>query len=148
VNGERARLAEVLAALSLATDLGAAWPPETALKTCLVGVGLARRVGLGEPDVGDVYYLALLRSVACTAFAHEMAVAWGDDIGLRRLMDPLDKADPDAWSRPPGPSSRARTASRAPGRRHTCSRPPGRRWPTRCASPTATSAGASPPGWG
>jgi hypothetical protein len=25
-----------------------------------------------------------------------MAVAWGDDIGLRRLMDPLDKADPDA----------------------------------------------------
>jgi hypothetical protein len=96
VNGERARLAEVLAALSLATDLGAAWPPETALKTCLVGVGLARRVGLGEPDVGDVYYLALLRSVACTAFAHEMAVAWGDDIGLRRLMDPLDKTDPDA----------------------------------------------------
>jgi hypothetical protein len=27
------RLAELLAALSLATDLGAGWPPETALKT-------------------------------------------------------------------------------------------------------------------
>jgi hypothetical protein len=39
-DGERVRLAEVLAALSLATDLGAAWPPETALRTCLVGVGM------------------------------------------------------------------------------------------------------------
>jgi hypothetical protein len=60
----RARLAEVLAALSLATDLGAAWPPETALRTCLVGVELARRLGLGEPEVADVYFLTLLRSVA------------------------------------------------------------------------------------
>jgi HD domain len=94
--GERSRLAEVLAALSLATDLGAAWPPETAMKTCLVAVGLARRVGLGEPEVADAYYLALLRSVACTSFAHEMAEAWGDDIGLRRLMDPLDTAEPEA----------------------------------------------------
>lgn len=90
-----ARLAEVLAALSLATDLGAAWPPETALKTCLVGVELARRVGLAEPEVADVYFLALLRSVACTSFAHEMTRAWGDDIEARRLLDPVDKADPD-----------------------------------------------------
>jgi HD domain len=92
---QRARLAEVLAALSLATDLGAAWPPETALKTCLVGVEVARRLGLGEPEVADVYFLALLRSVACTSFAHEMARAWGDDIAARRLLDPADKADPD-----------------------------------------------------
>jgi HD-GYP domain-containing protein (c-di-GMP phosphodiesterase class II) len=91
---ERARLAEILAALSLATDLGAAWPPETALKTCLVGVELARRVGLDDRDVADVYFLALLRSVACTSFAHELARGLGDDIAVRRLMDPVDVADP------------------------------------------------------
>jgi hypothetical protein len=92
VNGERARLAEVLAALSLATDLGAAWPPETALKTCLVGVGLARRVGLGEPDVGDLEQgedrergaraAAHLLSPAGKALADQMCLAHRD-VGRR-----------------------------------------------------------------
>jgi ABC-type taurine transport system ATPase subunit len=57
-DAQRARPAEVLAALSLATDLGTGLAPETALKTCLAGVELARRVGLGEPEVADVYFLA------------------------------------------------------------------------------------------
>jgi HD-GYP domain-containing protein (c-di-GMP phosphodiesterase class II) len=90
-----ARLAELLGALSLATDLGAAWPPETAARTSLLAVGLARRLGLAEAAAADVYYLALLRSVACTSFSHELAASWGDDILVRRLLDPLDKAGPE-----------------------------------------------------
>lgn len=88
------RQAELLAALSLATDLGAAWPAETALRTCVVATGLARRIGSDAAVVADVYFLALLRSVACTSFAHEMARAWSDDIKVRRLMDAADKATP------------------------------------------------------
>jgi HD-GYP domain-containing protein (c-di-GMP phosphodiesterase class II) len=88
------RQAELLAALSLATDLGAAWPAETALRTCLVAMGLARRVGLDADAAAEVYFLALLRSVACTSFAHETARAWVDDITIRRLLDPADKATP------------------------------------------------------
>ena len=93
--GDGVRLAELLATLSLATDLGAAWPPETALRTCVLAVELARRLGLSRGEVADVYFLGLVRSVGCTSFAHEMAAAWGDDIEMRRLMDPADKATPD-----------------------------------------------------
>jgi hypothetical protein len=40
----------LLAALSLATDLGANWPAETALRTTLLGVGLADRIDRGGSD--------------------------------------------------------------------------------------------------
>jgi len=40
------RLAELLAALSLATDLADGFPPETALKTCLIAVTLGAEFGL------------------------------------------------------------------------------------------------------
>jgi hypothetical protein len=60
--------------------------------TTLVGVGLAE--GVDGVDPADVFFLTLLRSVACTSFAHEMAAVWADDIEVLRLMDPVDKADP------------------------------------------------------
>lgn len=71
--GKRLRLAELLAALSLETDLGMGHPPEEAMRTCLLATGLARRISLPETEVADVYWTALLMHVGCTAFAHEQA---------------------------------------------------------------------------
>jgi hypothetical protein len=42
-------LSELMAAISLATDMGMAMPPETGLATCLVTMSLAGRVGAGLP---------------------------------------------------------------------------------------------------
>ena len=39
------RLADVLAALSLATDLADGFPPETALKSCFLAVGIGEELG-------------------------------------------------------------------------------------------------------
>lgn len=83
------RLAEVVAALSLATDLGTGQPLEHALRTCLLSLELARRSGVAEDQLVDVYYLALLRFLGCTADAAETAAAaGGDDIGFIAAMGP------------------------------------------------------------
>jgi HD-GYP domain-containing protein (c-di-GMP phosphodiesterase class II) len=75
----RLRLAELLAALSVVTDLGIGRPPETAMRSCLLAVRLAEKMGIGAPDLDDVYYASLLRYVGCTAYAHEEAALWGGE---------------------------------------------------------------------
>src|SRR5919205_3050990 len=92
---EPLRLADLLAALSLATDVGMGLPHETALRVCLLATRLARRMDLSEHEVTDVYFVALLRFVGCTSFAHEESVMFGgDDIALRQAGAYTDFADP------------------------------------------------------
>jgi HD-GYP domain-containing protein (c-di-GMP phosphodiesterase class II)/DNA-binding CsgD family transcriptional regulator len=88
--GDELRLAELMAALSLATDLGMGQPLEQAVRTCLVALGIGEQLGLGSPELSDVYYVALLRFLGCTADAHESArMAGGDDIALRAAIAPV-----------------------------------------------------------
>ncbi len=79
-----------MAALSLATDLGMGQPLEQALRTCLIALGLGERLGLRGEDLSDVYYVALLRFLGCTADAHEAAeMAGGDEIAVRAAIAPV-----------------------------------------------------------
>ena len=73
------RLADLLAGLSLAIDLGIGQSPTEAMRVCLLATALARRLGLPEREVADVYYTALLQHVGCTAFRHEAAMLFGRD---------------------------------------------------------------------
>lgn len=83
------RLAELVAALSLATDLGTGQPLEHALRTCLLSLELARRSGVAADQLADVYYVALLRFVGCTADAADTAAGvGGDDIAFLATMAP------------------------------------------------------------
>ena len=82
--GDRpARLAELVAALSLGVDLGFGQPMEHVLRQCLIALRLGDRAGLGEQDRMAVYYTALLVNVGCHADAHEQAKWFGDDIALK-----------------------------------------------------------------
>jgi HD-GYP domain-containing protein (c-di-GMP phosphodiesterase class II)/DNA-binding CsgD family transcriptional regulator len=90
------RLAELLAALSLATDLANGMSHEQALKNTLLAVTLGQKLGLTGQDLSDVYYAAMLRYISCTAFAHEEAqLNAGDDIGYRNLFAGVDIGTPD-----------------------------------------------------
>src|SRR5690606_27810945 len=81
---EPVRLSEIVAAISLATDLGMGQPLEQAMVTCLLSIEAGRELGLDDQGLSDVYYLALLRFVGCAADASETAAAnGGDDIGER-----------------------------------------------------------------
>jgi HD-GYP domain-containing protein (c-di-GMP phosphodiesterase class II) len=74
------RLAEVVAALSLATDVGTGQPLERALRTCLLAFRLGQALGLSDGELHTVYYVALLRFVGCTADAAHMANIFGDEL--------------------------------------------------------------------
>jgi HD-GYP domain-containing protein (c-di-GMP phosphodiesterase class II)/DNA-binding CsgD family transcriptional regulator len=89
----RSRTAELVAALSLATDLGNGYPLEKTLRTCLLALRIAERLGLSPAEQADVYYLTLLRSIACTSYAHEEAnLLGGDDIAANLLYGAADSA--------------------------------------------------------
>jgi len=79
----RARLAELVAALSLGVDLGFGQPMEHVLRQCIISLRLADHAGLGEQDRMAVYYTALLVNVGCHSDAHEQAKWFGDDITLK-----------------------------------------------------------------
>src|SRR5215207_9092501 len=84
------RLAELVTALSLATDLGMGQPMEHAQRTCLVSLRLGEAMGLSRDQLGDVYYVALLRFLGCTADAQETAAAvGGDEIAFRANLAPV-----------------------------------------------------------
>jgi HD-GYP domain-containing protein (c-di-GMP phosphodiesterase class II) len=79
----RARLAELVAALSLGVDLGFGQPMEHVLRQCIISLRLADCARLGEQDRVAVYYTALLINVGCHSDAHEQAKWFGDDITLK-----------------------------------------------------------------
>jgi HD-GYP domain-containing protein (c-di-GMP phosphodiesterase class II) len=81
---------ELFAGLSIALDLGTGQPVEHALRTCLLALELAERAGCDEAERADVYHLALLHSIGCTADSPETAARYGDDIRVRAAHAPVD----------------------------------------------------------
>ena len=64
------RLAELMAALSIATDLGMGQPLESALCSCVVAMRLGEALKLDDATLRDVYYQALLRYIGCNGDTH------------------------------------------------------------------------------
>jgi len=73
----------VLAALSIAIDLGLGQPAEHMLRAALLASRLAQRLGLSEQQRGTTYYSTLLMWIGCTADSQEYARWFGDDIAVR-----------------------------------------------------------------
>ena len=78
------RLAELVALLSLGTDLGLGQPMEHMIRTCLIALRLADRLGLEESERRVLYYSGLLAWVGCHTDAYEQARWLGDDIETKR----------------------------------------------------------------
>jgi HD-GYP domain-containing protein (c-di-GMP phosphodiesterase class II) len=88
------RLAELVGALSIATDLGMGQPMEYVLRSCVLSVRLGETLGLSESELREVYYLALLRFLGCNAGTHEQAALVGDEVAMRTAMVPIYGGDP------------------------------------------------------
>ncbi len=76
--------AEMLAALSVAIDLGLGQPAEHMLRATLIATKLADRLGLDRRQRDAVYYTTLIMWIGCHADSHEYARWFGDDISVRR----------------------------------------------------------------
>jgi HD-GYP domain-containing protein (c-di-GMP phosphodiesterase class II) len=88
--GPDLRLTELLASVSLATDLGTGQPLGHALRTCVAATGIAGAMGCGPDEVRTVHQFALLRFLGCTADSAETAgLAGGDDRAFLAAMAPV-----------------------------------------------------------
>jgi HD-GYP domain-containing protein (c-di-GMP phosphodiesterase class II) len=81
---DRVRLAELVALLSLGTDLGLGQPMEHMIRACLIALRMGERLGLAESERGVLYYSGLLAWVGCHTDAYEQAKWFGDDAILKR----------------------------------------------------------------
>ncbi|MGH9053369.1 MAG: hypothetical protein ACRDWX_10200 [Acidimicrobiia bacterium] len=86
---ERVRAAEVIAALSLATDLGIGVPLEHGLHSTLFAMRLGERLGVDSETALHTYYACLLFYVGCTATAEIGSEIFGDDDALTRYATPV-----------------------------------------------------------
>ncbi len=77
------RRAELLAAISLAIDLGLGQPMEHMLRSSLIATRIADRMGLDAQQRATVYYANLVGWIGCHADSHELAGLFGDDIAFR-----------------------------------------------------------------
>ena len=84
------RLAELMAMLSIATDLGMGQPLESALCSCVVAMRLGEALNLDDDMLRDVYYQALLRYIGCNADTHTLAAIFGDELALRHDFAAVD----------------------------------------------------------
>src|SRR5262245_1760286 len=87
-NSERVRAAEVIAALSLATDLGIGVPLEHGLRSTLGGMRLCERLGVDAETASQAYYGCLLFYVGCTAPADISTEIFGADDALTTYGTP------------------------------------------------------------
>jgi HD-GYP domain-containing protein (c-di-GMP phosphodiesterase class II) len=96
-------MAEVLAALSLATDLGAGRSMGHAMRACTLGMQMARELRLSETEQAELYYSFLLMHSGCTVLSLGMAPAiQGDElaaIGDAALRDDTSLLDTLDWMR-------------------------------------------------
>jgi HD-GYP domain-containing protein (c-di-GMP phosphodiesterase class II)/DNA-binding CsgD family transcriptional regulator len=84
------RLAELLASVSLATDLATGQPLGHALRTCAIATALAEAMGCGPDELRTVHQFALLRFLGCTSDAAETAASvGGDDQAFLAAMAPV-----------------------------------------------------------
>jgi hypothetical protein len=90
-------LAEVMAAMSIAVDIGMGQPLEQGLGVCLLAVRFGEALGLDENDLQAIFEIALLRHIGCTAETVDFASIMGDELLARATGGPfVDWASPSA----------------------------------------------------
>ncbi|WP_102145640.1 HD domain-containing phosphohydrolase [Mycobacterium hubeiense] len=81
---ETPRRAELLAALSVAIDLGLGQPAEHMLRSALIATRLSDLLGLNKQQRDCIYYTTLIMWVGCHADSHEVSRWFGDDLSFRK----------------------------------------------------------------
>lgn len=88
------RLLALLGGLAAVTDLGTGSAPDESLRRCVVASRLARAAGCDDNEVRDVVYISLLQHIGCTAYSHELARVFGDEIASNRFAFLMHAAEP------------------------------------------------------
>ena len=92
-------LAEILSALSFALDLTEGAVPGHALRSCLLGMRLAERMGIDGAQRAGLFYALLLKDVGCSSNAARLCqiIGGGDEREVKKGVKLED------WTRPSKP---------------------------------------------
>lgn len=77
------RLADLVGAFSLATDLGLGQPMDHVLRSWRIAAALGEHLGVEPDGRAALYYVVTLAWVGCVADTPEVAALFGDDIAFR-----------------------------------------------------------------
>src|SRR3954451_4872660 len=79
---EPVRLSELVATLSLVSDLGMGRPMERVLRQTVIAMRLADDTGVGDEVSAATYYTSLLTWVGCATATSELCELFGDETQL------------------------------------------------------------------
>jgi HD-GYP domain-containing protein (c-di-GMP phosphodiesterase class II) len=88
-NSSRIRTAEIIAAISMATDLAMGFPLEHGLRSCVIAARLSDRLEVDPATASQTYFLSLLFYVGCNAPAEVGWEVFADDDSLRTYATPF-----------------------------------------------------------
>ena len=88
-NPSRIRTAEIIAAISMATDLAVGFPLEHGLRSCVIAARLCDRLDVDRETASQAYFLSLLFYVGCNAPAEVGWDVFGADDSLTTYASPF-----------------------------------------------------------
>ncbi len=87
INSATTSLSEVVSALSFALDLTEDARPGHAVRTCLLGMRIAAKLGLPDDQLSSLYYALLLKDLGCSCNANLLCeMVGGDDRAIKRKV--------------------------------------------------------------
>ena len=90
MNSAGVRSADILSALSYALDLVEGQSMGHAVRTCLIAMRVAERLGLAEDERADLYFAALLKDAGCSTNSVKIHHTFGDDLEAKRAVKLID----------------------------------------------------------
>ncbi len=85
---------EVISALSYALDITEGQPEGHAVRSCLIGMRVARELGLESDDQSDLFYALLLKDAGCSSNAAKTCMLFAaDDLQVKRDWKTVDWSD-------------------------------------------------------
>ncbi|HLB12266.1 MAG TPA: HD domain-containing phosphohydrolase [Dehalococcoidia bacterium] len=97
------RMADLLGAFSFASDLAVGLHPEHGVRSCYIGMQIARALQLSSEERVNLYYAELLKDAGCTAYTSQLASFWlTDEIAakseLQFFRDPSSPLNVLSWA--------------------------------------------------
>ncbi|CAN5849417.1 HD domain-containing protein [soil metagenome] len=90
------RLAELIGSLSYALDITEGQPPGHCARSCLIGMRLARALGMPDEELWQVYYTCLLKDLGCSSNAARICELYlTDDLSFKRDFKWVDGSLPE-----------------------------------------------------
>jgi hypothetical protein len=95
--GTELPLSEIIGALSHALDLTEGQPEGHCIRCCWIGTAIGREIGMSTEELGELYYVLLLKDVGCSSNAARISALYQtNDLTFKRDAKIMGQGVPSA----------------------------------------------------